>query len=121
MACNGSIAWPTTTPRQCIIVMLDLIINFSAGIVGVGNSFMLPPYSVLLCHGGLIVAYYFVAEVAEFVMIAAYPYKTKTPPTITMAIGGGLLNKVARRCCCVIPPTSFALTIITQCRHGIDP
>ena len=74
MACNGSIAWPTTTPRQCIIVMLDLIINFSAGIVGVGNSFMLP------CHGGLIVAYYFVAEVAEFVMIAAYPYKTKTPP-----------------------------------------
>ena len=79
MACNGSIAWPTTTPRHFIIVILDFIINFSAGI-GVGNSFMLPPYSVLLCHGGLIVAYNVVPEVAEFVMIAAYPYKTKTPP-----------------------------------------
>eukprot|EP00956_Cyclotella_meneghiniana_P004795 scaffold5916_cov44-Cyclotella_meneghiniana.AAC.12 len=67
------------TPAVYLIVILNLIINFSAG-VGVGNSLILPPYSVLSCHGGLIVAYYDVAKVAEFMMIAAYLYKTKTPP-----------------------------------------
>ena len=94
MACNGSIAWPTAIPWQCTIVFIVFIFNFSAG-VGFGNSLTLPLYSVLLCHRGLIVAYYVVADVAEFVVIAASPYKNHDFPTNVSAIGGGLLNGVA--------------------------
>ena len=79
MAFIRSVARPITLPQQRTIVITVFIFNFCAG-VWLMNSLMLPLYSVLLCHGGLIVAYSVVAEVAEFVMVAAYLYKTKTPP-----------------------------------------
>ena len=67
------------------------------------------------------VAYYVVADVAEFVVIAASPYKNHDFPTNLSAIGGGLLNGVASQRCCVVQQASFALTKNTPHHHRIDP
>ena len=96
------------------MVQLDLIFNFSAGFV-VWNSLVLPPYSLLLCLGGVdcyMAQYGTPTKTAFSITHILDQTQNHDFPIIKSTIGGGLLNGVARRRFCEVPHWSFASTEI---------